>query len=546
VNSIKLSVVIAYGLLAIWPGLSVHAAPAVNSTPVEAVGDVAKWNKLNRRFFEAMVNASTTIPNGAWSDTGAAIWYTETGGNFLQKTLSTTPAGPSESTKTVTLDPAKGTITEVSGPVTRVRRVTSEQAHVFTVETLSVSGPDSDGFNTPTLNIRVTPEVIEVSELSGKQVARYVWSSRADAMKASTAARGATSAISKPEMDAKISRWGLVGKMMGRQFVHYSPGNDILWDHTSGYEWIVPGEHARSYAIGPDGQKQSAGELRWNSQTNRMDLINPQGEVWGYETANADGTLSTVIGEATGRTVEQSDGSLRSEGHSPANGSYTSIAYENTPEGKRLAYQAWLRDQDAADAAAAAASEARQAEHRENTARFMSAMSATQQALEAADEVATAHEAESRAEMDASVSAPATQPRDTGAGDAADQPTPSQSVSAERAVTEGKALRFVMAIGLDTRAGDSVNPTCYSNVVTRPGPPGWGGGGFLPDSSSEQAHEAVQSLKSSFIAACQSASGRNVTNENNFRWGWNETPDTEERLNKMHAGYPEDVTVNVN
>lgn len=51
-----------------------------------------------------------------------------------------------------------------------------------------------------------------------------------------------------------------------------------------------------------------------------------------------------------------------------------------------------------------------------------------------------------------------------------------------------KELRFVMSI-------------------SRPGPPGWGAPGFLPQGSAEQAREIVYGMKSDFIARCR-ASGR--------------------------------------
>ena len=50
-----------------------------------------------------------------------------------------------------------------------------------------------------------------------------------------------------------------------------------------------------------------------------------------------------------------------------------------------------------------------------------------------------------------------------------------------------KPLRFIMTISMRNLPGDTVNPTCYSNMLTRPGPPGWGAPGFLPTGSGEQA-----------------------------------------------------------
>jgi hypothetical protein len=109
----------------------------------------------------------------------------------------------------------------------------------------------------------------------------------------------------------------------------------------------------------------------------------------------------------------------------------------------------------------------------------------------------------------------------------------------------GAPLRFVQDIGLQPRAGDRVNPTCYSNVITRPGPPGWGQRGSLPPGSGQQARAAVESLRSSFIAACRAASGRDVTSAGNFHWTWNETQDGESQIANSRAQYPGDVTVNL-
>lgn len=109
----------------------------------------------------------------------------------------------------------------------------------------------------------------------------------------------------------------------------------------------------------------------------------------------------------------------------------------------------------------------------------------------------------------------------------------------------GNSLRFVLSIGLQPRAGDSVNPTCYSNVITRAGPPGWGQRGFLPPGSAQAAQAEVQGMKPRFIAACRAASGREVTSEGDFHWTWNELRDGEAQIANTHAQYREDVTVSL-
>lgn len=132
----------------------------------------------------------------------------------------------------------------------------------------------------------------------------------------------------------------------------------------------------------------------------------------------------------------------------------------------------------------------------------------------------------------------------------ATQLQPSQSATAPVEPTAhaepaaAKPLRFVMQISLNNRPGDKVNPTCYSNIISRPGPPGWGAPGSLPPGSAEQAREAVYSLKSTFIAQCR-ASGREITSDGNFNFQLNQSQGDEERLRGMRARYNEDVSVSL-
>ena len=100
-----------------------------------------------------------------------------------------------------------------------------------------------------------------------------------------------------------------------------------------------------------------------------------------------------------------------------------------------------------------------------------------------------------------------------------------------------KPLRFVMDISLINKPGDTVNPTCYSNVITRPAPAGWPG-------SAAQARQTVQELKAAFIAQCR-ARGREITSDGNFHWSWNQYSGDEQRLGEARARYPEDVSVSL-
>lgn len=112
----------------------------------------------------------------------------------------------------------------------------------------------------------------------------------------------------------------------------------------------------------------------------------------------------------------------------------------------------------------------------------------------------------------------------------------------------GKSLRFVLSIGLQPRAGDTTNPTCYSTVVTRGVPgPGWGTGQMNSEYQTTYANakSQVDALKSSFIAACRSTSGREITSEGDFHWTWNETRDGDAQIANTRAQYREDVTVSL-
>ncbi|MBD9478382.1 hypothetical protein [Pseudoxanthomonas sp. PXM02] len=110
-----------------------------------------------------------------------------------------------------------------------------------------------------------------------------------------------------------------------------------------------------------------------------------------------------------------------------------------------------------------------------------------------------------------------------------------------------KPLRFVLYAGMDPAGSDTVNPTCYSNIISRPGPAGWGGPGFLPPGSGNEALRIVESLRADFLAKCRAASQRNIP-DTRFQYQWNgATQDSEDRLELMiKRRFREDVHITIN
>ncbi len=123
----------------------------------------------------------------------------------------------------------------------------------------------------------------------------------------------------------------------------------------------------------------------------------------------------------------------------------------------------------------------------------------------------------------------------------ASSPAPSKPAASEATL---KPLRFILSISLQNKPDDTVNPTCYSNVITRPGPPGWGGTGFLPTGSDDQAYAAVHALKDAFIARCR-ASGREISSEGNFSYVWNRSAGEEAKMQNARPRFREDVAVSL-
>ncbi|RIA09734.1 hypothetical protein OE09_1580 [Flavobacteriaceae bacterium MAR_2010_72] len=105
-----------------------------------------------------------------------------------------------------------------------------------------------------------------------------------------------------------------------------------------------------------------------------------------------------------------------------------------------------------------------------------------------------------------------------------------------------KPLRFVMHIGMTNLPGDKSNSNCYSNLMDRTAPTGWGDKGFARPGLMDEARAILEELKPKFIAACEK-SGRKITHINNFSYTWNRYEGDEAQLLNTKARVPEDVTV---
>lgn len=139
----------------------------------------------------------------------------------------------------------------------------------------------------------------------------------------------------------------------------------------------------------------------------------------------------------------------------------------------------------------------------------------------------------------------ATQPAAATSSNQPSGQTQAGTATATPPAANGRPLRIVLWIPLKNRPTDTWNPSCYSTIITRPGPPGWGLPGFLPSGSAEQARAVVNGLKAEFIALCQRASGREVASESSFSFAFNQSPDDEARLGNNRARNAADVTVTI-
>jgi len=355
---------------------------------------------------------------------------------------------------------------------------------------------------------------------------------------------------------------GVLAELIGTTYLYENP---MGLDAAIRLEWVVPGKSVRVMS-------QNGGP--WHEFYRFVPTPEPRKFAMVYAADGDSSSTATVLSDGRisfgngGIAWVLVDGLLHEQ---YSDGTDFTVYYPNTPEGlarrppnKRTPPE-WLTktpEQRAAESYAQALKnidfEALEAERMAKAAAWDAQAGQTKRELDESlqnlnDTVANI-QAQGRATDRVSIASSSNagarqQSTPNTSGSTQDESEASSSVVATRApepqAGPGAPLRFVLSIGLQPLAGDTVNPTCYSNVITRPGPAGWGQRGFLPPESARSAHDAVHSLKSRFIAACRSASGREVASEGNFHWTWNETQDGDSQIANTHAQYREDVTVSL-
>jgi hypothetical protein len=401
------------------------------------------------------------------------------------------------------------------------------------------------------------------------------------------------------------ARWGVFAGVVDQPLIDLlveSPEMQLFEPGVLMYKWEVPGEVMAVTARQADGTYQKVSTMRWDGARrglvdSSMPADGPGLLAWqpdGSFVMDLDGARVTYsplpdnvielrgeVDRGQGMQVLWVQHRVRA---TPANikAATDNHALMKQVAANQAASQALIAEIERRDAelkasplwqqtlinrANAEAERERKRQARANGGGFMAALNGM---LDAGLEVAHAREAQSRYELDSTLAninsqivaqqagqvpqAASTPPVQAGIHPVkAPNYGTATAASASPAVTAGsgasasaaaKPLRFVLTIGMRNLPGDAHNPTCYSNVVTRPGPPGWGAPGFLPTGSAEQARTEIESLKSRFIGLCR-ASGREITGEGDFSYVWNRSADDEARVQDTAPRHAVDVAVSL-
>jgi hypothetical protein len=113
--------------------------------------------------------------------------------------------------------------------------------------------------------------------------------------------------------------------------------------------------------------------------------------------------------------------------------------------------------------------------------------------------VATKEEAQSRARLEATLAGADGQPQ--AAATSGSKPSTAVAGAAAEPPTPGGAMTFMLLLSLD-QIINNMNGSCYSNLVTIPGPPGWP---VLDHTNDQEAAELVAAYIPAFEAKCRQA-----------------------------------------
>lgn len=376
------------------------------------------------------------------------------------------------------------------------------------------------------------------------------------------------------ELATQRLRFGPFADAAGKWFIFKSPSGDL---YPVAYRWVYPGLSIEelAYTAGKDWR------FDWDAKRQRLNIISLPANYKVRTGKVVDGVLiieSNLLASEVRNFVNPAGRLVKDSGNGEL------VGYE-------VSYKEYKALVDAEVERAQELERQKKVAKAERWDRINSAMGAVNGALGAASEVTSAYREQTSAELDATLQSAARQAeyeraaqqqtaasaetqrqaelaRQANQGQeeeatrlaeqrrqqkqqraAAEQAAASSSGVSGRSMGDAdsgagegaKPLRFVLWIGLEPRHGDTHNPTCYSNVITRPGPPGWGEPGFLPPGSASQANQTIESLKAAFIAKCRATSGRETLSEGNFGSQWNQLQSVE--VDNIGARFQEDVNV---
>lgn len=338
------------------------------------------------------------------------------------------------------------------------------------------------------------------------------------------------------------AQWGAYAALAGRTWLISDTWGPMLVT----VDWLVRGQLLVERIEWLDAGTSNSRETWVSPDGSGLLARDAMGGPMHYGTVSADGSVAfhtrNLFARGQDWKVYLRDGKPRYLGMGGVDVAYEEVGPERIKV--LMAEATRAREERAAQA---------RAEQREKSDRFLATMGALSGALSAAQEVASYNEAQSRAALDATLAEAgraaspqaAAAPTASASAPASAPASATAPIPAARPAVDagGQPLRFVMSIGMTNKPGDTVNPTCYSNLITRPGPPGWGTRGSASSEAYQQAKRTVDGYKAAFFAKCRAASQREIVSEGNFFWVWNEGPDDEARVRGHRAGNREDVTV---